>query len=72
MMTINESVKTAISRFLSQQIDAKTEKISKQLIFAQNNGNDKEATKLQTEIQEIKQKFNQDTWLNLAANTMAK
>ncbi len=72
MMTINESVKTAISRFLSQQIDAKTEKISKQLISAQKNGDDKEATKLQTEIQEIKQKFNQDTWLNLAANTMAK
>lgn len=71
-MTTAELVKTAVSRFLAQQIETKTEKLQKQLVKAKEDNKPDEVAKLQGEIDEICQKFERDTWLANAVNTMAK
>lgn len=72
MTTINDLALTAISRFLEQQIDSKSEKLQKQLMKAQEDGNHAVITECQTQIDEIKKKFERVHWLDLAVNSMAK
>lgn len=71
-MITNDLAQTAVSRFLEQQIDAKSEKLQKQLLKAQEDGNHAVITECQAEIDEIKQKFERTHWLDLAVNSMAK
>lgn len=68
----NDFAQTAVKRFLQQQIDLKSEKLRKQLEAAWENGDEKTIAERQSQIQEIEQKFEQDAWLALAANSMAK
>lgn len=58
MTTINDLALTAISRFLEQQIDSKSEKLQKQLMKAQEDGNHAVITECQTQIDEIKKSLN--------------
>lgn len=71
-MITNDLAQTAVSRFLEQQIDAKSEKLQKQLLKAQEDGNHAVITECQAQIDEIKQKFERTHWLDLAVNSMAK
>lgn len=71
-MITNDLSQTAVSRFLEQQIDAKSEKLQKQLIKAQEDGNHAVITECQAQIDEIKQKFERTHWLDVAVNSMAK
>ncbi len=71
-MITNDLAQTAVSRFLEQQIDAKSEKLQKQLLKAQEDGNHAVVTECQAEIDEIKQKFERTHWLDVAVNSMAK
>ncbi|OOS24842.1 type I-F CRISPR-associated protein Csy1 [Moraxella pluranimalium] len=71
-MITNDLAQTAVSRFLEQQIDVKSEKLQKQLLKAQEDGNHALITECQAEIDEIKQKFERTHWLDLAVNSMAK
>lgn len=71
-MITNDLAQTAVSRFLEQQIDAKSEKLQKQLMKAQEDGNHAVITECQAQIDEIKQKFERTHWLDVAVNTMAK
>lgn len=68
----NDFAQTAVKRFLQQQIDSRSEKLRKQLEAAWENGDEKTIAERQSQIQEIEQKFEQDAWLALAANSMAK
>lgn len=71
-MITNDLAQTAVSRFLQQQIDTKSEKLQKQLLKAREDGNHAVITACQAEIDEIKQKFERTHWLDLAVNSMAK
>lgn len=71
-MITNDLSQTAVSRFLEQQIDAKSEKLQKQLMKAQEDGNHTVITECQAQIDEIKQKFERTHWLDIAVNSMAK
>lgn len=71
-MITNDLAQTAVSRFLERQIDAKSEKLQKQLLKAQEDGNHAVITECQAQIDEIKQKFERTHWLDLAVNSMAK
>lgn len=71
-MITNDLAQTAVSRFLEQQIDAKSEKLQKQLMKAQEDGNHAVITECQAQIDEIKQKFERTHWLDVAVNSMAK
>lgn len=71
-MITNDLAQTAVGRFLEQQIDAKSEKLQKQLLKAQEDGNHAVITECQAQIDEIKQKFERTHWLDLAVNSMAK
>ncbi len=71
-MITNDLAQMAVSRFLEQQIDAKSEKLQKQLMKAQEDGNHAVITECQAQIDEIKQKFERTHWLDVAVNSMAK
>lgn len=71
-MITNDLSQTAVSRFLEQQIDVKSEKLQKQLMKAQEDGNHAVITECQAQIDEIKQKFERTHWLDVAVNSMAK
>ncbi len=71
-MITNDLAQMAVSRFLVQQIDAKSEKLQKQLMKAQEDGNHAVITECQAQIDEIKQKFERTHWLDVAVNSMAK
>lgn len=67
-MTTNDLAKTAVSRFLQNQIAIKSEKLQKQLTKAQEDGDVTTIGQLQSQIQEIEQRFKKSVWLDLAAN----
>lgn len=71
-MITNDLAQTAVSRFLERQIDAKSEKLQKQLLKAQEDGNHAVITECRAQIDEIKQKFERTHWLDVAVNSMAK
>lgn len=72
MSITNQHAKTAVARFLARQIELKTEKLQKQLAKAQSEYKQAEVAKLQAEIDEICQKYDQKIWLDNACNHMAK
>ncbi|USZ15874.1 type I-F CRISPR-associated protein Csy1 [Moraxella sp. FZFQ2102] len=71
-MITNDLAKTAVSRFLQHQIDSKSEKLQKQLAVATENGDKATIADLNSQIQEIEQKFEKTAWLDLAVHSMAK
>ncbi len=73
MNSITKSeVDQAIQNFLSDQINKKTEAEVKKLEKAQIMGNVTEIEELTKQINEVKEKYDLNAWINDAANRMAK
>lgn len=71
-MTDQELIKTALSRFLTEQFDKKSQKQQRQLAKTIEEGKSDDAANLTAQIQDIKAKFERDTWLAHAVDSMAR
>lgn len=68
----SECSKSAVKTFLESQFNKKTEKEQKQLAKAKEDGESDKVFALQEKITEIRDKYQLATWLDDAANKMAK